>query len=98
MRSCGALIYFTIDGQLAVAATNTGAETDPAWMTSLRTRPDAEVQIGSTKRRVVAREADGDERRRLWREMKRRHPVFELWERDAVRQIPVVVLEPAAAS
>lgn len=92
------LVYFTIDGQLAVAATNTGAETDPAWMANLRTRPDAEVQVGATKRRVVAREADGDERGRLWSEMKRRHPLFELYERGTARQIPVVVLEPAAVS
>jgi hypothetical protein len=44
---------------------------------------------------VVAREADGDERRRVWSEMKRSHPLFELYERDTVRQIPVVLLEPA---
>ncbi|MEX1171341.1 MAG: nitroreductase/quinone reductase family protein [Chloroflexota bacterium] len=90
------LVYFTIDGDLVVAATNSGADTDPAWIGNLRNRPDAEVQIGAARHPIVAREAEGDERRRLWSEMKRRHPLFELYERGAVRQIPVVVLEPTA--
>lgn len=90
------LVYFAIDGQLAVAATNSGAETDPAWMANLRSQPYAEIQIGVTKRHVVAREAGGDERRRVWSAMKRSHALFELYERDNARQILVVLLEPAA--
>ena len=90
------LVYFAIDGQLAVAATNSGAETDPAWMANLRSQPYAEIQISVTKRHVVAREAGGDERRRVWSAMKRSHALFELYERDNARQISVVLLEPAA--
>jgi deazaflavin-dependent oxidoreductase (nitroreductase family) len=92
------LMYFTIDGHLAVAATNNGGATDPAWMANLRTTPDAEIQIGATKQRVVAREAHDEERRLLWGEMKRRHPLFEYYERGPARQIPVVVLESATAA
>lgn len=87
------LVYFEIDGDLVVAATNNGRSADPAWLTNLRAQPSAEVQVGTRKHAVRAREAEGDERRRLWTAMVERHPLFARYERSTERSIPVVVLE-----
>jgi hypothetical protein len=44
---------------------------------------------------VRAREAEGEERQRLWRLMADAYPEYENYQRRTDRQIPVVVLEPA---
>jgi hypothetical protein len=53
------------------------------------------VQIGSGRFVARAREATGEERVILWREMAARVPLIEDYQRRASRQIPLVVLERA---
>lgn len=89
------IVYFEIDGKLVVGATNTGKERDPQWYRNLLAQPQATVQLGASKLPVVARVAEGDERERLWAEMKRIHPMFALYERATTRSIAVIVLERA---
>jgi F420H(2)-dependent quinone reductase len=43
---------------------------------------------------VRAREARGDERRRLWRRATAYNPLWERYQRRTERTIPLVVLEP----
>ena len=43
-----------------------GHPRNPAWLHNLRANPDAEVQVGTRRMRVRAREAEGQERARLW--------------------------------
>lgn len=90
------LMYFEIDGRIVVAATNNGRDRDPAWAGNLRANPEASVQLGSRRMRVHAREAEGEERRRLWAVMTAEHPLFALYEQRTDRRIPVVVLETGA--
>ncbi len=56
--------------------------------------PEAEVQILGDHFPVRAREADGDERGRLWAQMNRMWPHYEEYQAKTDRRIPVVVLEP----
>jgi hypothetical protein len=65
-------------------------EGDPGWWLNLKERPDATIELVDGTKRVRAREAQGEERDRLW-------PMF----RDAARfagkrstKTAVVVLEP----
>src|SRR6188474_1540767 len=45
---------------------NGWADPEPAWWLNLQASPEAVVELRGESRRVVARAAVGDERRRLW--------------------------------
>ena len=51
---------------------------------------------GSETYDLVAHEATGEERHRIWEDQKRFNPGFAEYEDKTSRQIPVIVLEPEA--
>jgi len=79
-----------------VIASNAGEPTHLAWFLNLQDRPAATVQIGRTTTAVRAREAEGDERARLWKRMAEIEPAYDEYVRriGEDRRIPLVVLEP----
>lgn len=88
-------LYYIEDGpNLVVVASNAGADTDPSWWLNLQARPDAEVELGTDRRRVRARAATVDEHDRLWPRFVLASPAYDEYRRAASRPIPVVVLEP----
>lgn len=64
-------------------------------MLNLETNPEAAVEVGSKKLRVRAEEAEGEEKRRLWRRFVAMYPSYESYQRRTDREIPVIVLRPA---
>src|SRR5437867_11813894 len=65
-------LLFMRDGDdLIVIASYGGADRHPDWWQNLRASPEAEVQVFSDRRHVVAHEAAGDERTRLWQRITR---------------------------
>ncbi|HEY7257084.1 MAG TPA: nitroreductase/quinone reductase family protein, partial [Solirubrobacterales bacterium] len=65
-----------------------------AWYHNLMANPETTAWWKGEKRRVRAREAEGEERDRLWRLMAGVYPEYENYQRRTDRQIPVIVLEP----
>src|SRR5713226_632694 len=61
------LSYTQAGDGYAVIASKGGAATDPLWYQNLKANPLAEVTVGSETRKVRARDAEGEERERLWR-------------------------------
>ena len=87
-------VMYQADGdRLAVFASKAGAPTNPDWYHNLRANPTATVEVGTETVQVVAREAEGEERDRIWARQKERFPGFADYEEKTTRQIPVVVLE-----
>ncbi len=83
------------DGErLVVIASYGGLDRAPSWWLNLQADPRATVQLGRSKRAVVAREATGDERARLWDEVTTRAPGYLGYQRRTSRRIPVVLLDP----
>jgi deazaflavin-dependent oxidoreductase (nitroreductase family) len=78
-----------------VIASYGGLDRSPAWWLNLQRDPRASLQHGSSIRSVVAREAIGAERDRLWAEVTAVAPGYLAYERRTTRRIPVVLLEPA---
>ena len=72
-----------------------GEPRHPAWVHNLRAQPEAEVLCGSERRSVVAREAAGEERGRLWKRLVEIQPDYGEYEGRTGRVIPLVVLAPA---
>ncbi|MCJ7711008.1 MAG: nitroreductase family deazaflavin-dependent oxidoreductase [Chloroflexi bacterium] len=88
-------LYAFEDGdRLVVIGSNMGQDREPAWVGNLRAQPEVQVRVGRTVRAVRAREADGEERERLWKLAAAGYPGYEDYARWTHRRIPVVVLEP----
>jgi len=84
------------DGEnLVIIASKGGVNKHPAWYLNLKAQPETNAWWKGKKRRVRAREAEGEERERLWKLMADGYPTYEGYQRRTDRQIPVVVLEPA---
>jgi proline iminopeptidase len=92
------LIYGrTGDGGYVVIASKGGAPEHPGWYRNLVAEPEVEVQVASQKFAATARTATGAERARLWNEMAALFAPYNDYQKKAGgREIPVVVLEPAA--
>jgi len=84
------------DGEnLVIIASKGGVNKHPAWYLNLKAQPETNAWWKGKKRRVRAREPEGEERERLWKLMADGYPTYEDYQRRTDRQIPVVVLEPA---
>jgi F420H(2)-dependent quinone reductase len=91
-----AMLFYLDDGpNLAVVASNAGAPEDPGWWRNLQARPSALVDVAADTRSVRAREADEDERARLWPRFVTAMADYERYATVARRPIPIVILEPS---
>jgi len=72
-----------------VIASNNAAPADPAWYRNLQKKPEATVEVGPEKIKVMARTARGAERERL----KSLLPYFESQQKQTSRELPIVILE-----
>jgi F420H(2)-dependent quinone reductase len=82
------------DGKYAMVASKGGAPAHPLWYYNVRANPHVEVQDGSHKQDMVAREISGDERAAWWERAVAAYPPYAEYQRKTTRQIPVFVLEP----
>lgn len=88
------------DGQsYVIVASRGGEDRHPAWFLNLRDDPRVEVVIqGGPRQPMLARIASPEQRARLWPEITRRYPNYAGYQEKTEREIPLVLLEPAAAS
>jgi deazaflavin-dependent oxidoreductase (nitroreductase family) len=90
------LAYTRAGSDYAVIASKGGAAQHPLWYLNLRANPLASVMVGRETRQVHARDAQGEERERLWRALTELYPGYDRYAQRTSRQIPVVVLELVA--
>ncbi len=91
------LVYGRDGDDYVVVASQGGRPTHPAWYLNLAENPVVNVQVAAEKFTATAREAQGEERARLWQLMGGVYPMMDEYEKrigDA-RVIPVVVLTPS---
>ena len=91
------LAYQSDDGRYVIFASKGGAPTNPDWYYNLKANPDVSIEVGTDRIEVVAGEATGAERERLFRTQVDKVPQFGEYEKTAGREIPVIVLTPVAA-
>ncbi len=90
------MMYRPVPGGYAVFASKAGAPTNPDWYHNLMAHPQVTAEIGASTVELLAREAKGEERERIWTAHKAANPGFAEYEQKTTRQIPVVVLEPVS--
>ncbi len=88
------LYFIELGEDLVVVASNVGDDRDPAWWRNLQTRPEAEVEIGATRRPVRARQATPEEAALLYERFVAAIPTYDEYRSRTSRPIPVVILEP----
>ena len=87
------LTFFPDGDDFVVIASYGGGARHPDWWLNLEVQPRAEVEVGLSQYSVLAREAEREERERLWRRVTGWMPMYAFYQRRTERRIPVVVLE-----
>jgi deazaflavin-dependent oxidoreductase (nitroreductase family) len=91
------LAYQSDGGRYVIFASKAGAPTNPDWYHNLRAHPNVKIEVGTDTIDVLATEASGEERERLYRTQAERVPQFSDYEQKTDRVIPVIVLTPTEA-
>jgi len=86
--------YFQDGERLVISAANAGLDRPPAWWLNLEADPRAQVEVGGTRRTVVARRVEGDEAERLFARFAAQNAGAVTTHSLTARRIPVIVLEP----
>ena len=86
--------YLADKAGYVIFASNGGAPRNPAWYHNLRAKPRTRIEVGRKLIDVVAAEATGEERERLFRRGAGRFPDLAKHARKTDRDIPVIVLTP----
>jgi deazaflavin-dependent oxidoreductase (nitroreductase family) len=89
------LAYNRDGDRYVVFGSKGGAPTNPDWYYNLRAQPRTSIEVGTDTIDVVASEADGDERERLFNAQVERSPAFGEYQRKTNRRIPVMILTPS---
>jgi deazaflavin-dependent oxidoreductase (nitroreductase family) len=89
------LIYREIDGNAVIVASKGGAPEHPAWYLNMQEQDQVGVQIRGDRFRATHRDAQGEERERLWKAMTEVWPDYDEYQKKTDREIPIVVLERA---
>lgn len=89
------LLYGREGDAYVLIASAGGAPRNPAWYLNLQGQ-EPEVLVGRQRVQVRARDAEGEERERLWALMVALYPAYADYQTKTTRRIPVVVLEPVA--
>jgi deazaflavin-dependent oxidoreductase (nitroreductase family) len=77
-----------------VVASKGGVDKHPAWYHNLMANPETTVNWYGEVRQMRARETEGAERERLWKQMTDVYPTYEAYQQRTERRIPVILLEP----
>ena len=88
------LMYDRDGDRYVIFASKAGAPNNPGWYHNLMADPNTTIEVGTDTIDVVASEATGDERDRLYSAQVERSPQFAEYQAKTDRAIPVVVLTP----
>jgi F420H(2)-dependent quinone reductase len=88
------LFFFQDGDQFIIIASAGGAPKHPVWWLNLKSSAQAKIQVGSRVIPVTAKEAEGEDRTRLWSIIAENYKNFVAYQKRTDREIPVVILTP----
>jgi deazaflavin-dependent oxidoreductase (nitroreductase family) len=86
--------YLPDDRGYLIWAANGGAPHNPSWYHNLKAHPNTRIEVGSETIDVVAEEASGAERDRLFTRAATRYPQLHDLAHKTDRVIPMILLTP----
>lgn len=90
-----ALMCNTLDDKVLLVASLGGAEKNPAWYHNVIANPEIEVQIGRVRRKMVAHQADSEEKKVYWPVVVDGFPAYREYQAKTERDIPLLVCSPS---
>lgn len=90
------LFFFRDGDRFIIIASAGGAPKHPIWWLNLQSNPQAKIQVGPRVIPITARQADGEERTRLWSIIAENYKNFVEYQKHTTREIPVVILTATA--
>jgi deazaflavin-dependent oxidoreductase (nitroreductase family) len=94
VRRTAPLGYIRDGDNLVVVASKGGHPRHPSWFHNLLAHPNVAVQVGAERAEVHAREAEPQERARLWPAVLEAYGGYGDYQQKTSREIPLIVLEP----
>jgi deazaflavin-dependent oxidoreductase (nitroreductase family) len=88
------LVYLADGDDIVIFASKAGAPENPGWYHNLKAEPNVSIEVGDQKLDVLATEATGDERDRLYSAQEVAQPQFSGYAEKTDRKIPAIVLSP----
>lgn len=88
------IAYLPDGGAYLVWAANGGAPHNPGWYHNLKAAPATRIEVGAETLEVVAQEATGEQRERLYAKATAHYPQLAEAGRRTTRPIPMIVLQP----
>ena len=82
------------EGAYAAVASLGGAPKHPVWYFNVKADPRVELQDGTVRTDMRAREVTGEEKARWWERAVAAYPPYADYQEKTDREIPVFVLEP----
>lgn len=86
--------YYPDGDRYILIASNGGAPRHPQWFFNLLANPQAKIQVQKKIIEVTAKQADPEERQRLWSLITEKYQNFADYQERITREIPVVILTP----
>jgi deazaflavin-dependent oxidoreductase (nitroreductase family) len=83
------------DEMVVILASYAAGDRNPQWYYNLLANPDVELSVRGVKRKMIAREAKGEEKTELWRRAVAQGAPLDRYQSRTERSIPLVILEPA---
>ena len=93
-----ALLYLADGDDIVVVASKGGMSHSPGWFHNMMANPRVEVEIGTSRRPMVARRASAAEKAALWPRLVAMYPDYDDYQARTTRDIPVVFLSPISAA
>ena len=89
-----AVVTYTRDGdRYVIAASKSGAPTNPDWFHNLQANPEVSVEAGGEAFTARATVTTGEERDRLWEQHAGERPEFREYPKITDRVIPMILLD-----
>jgi deazaflavin-dependent oxidoreductase (nitroreductase family) len=81
--------------RIVLVGSKGGDDRHPDWYRNLVANPHIEVTLHGSRRSMVARTADAEERAKLWPKVVAANRAYAAYQRRTHRQIPIIICEPA---
>jgi len=93
-RRTAPVLYLADGDRFVVVASKGGFSTHPLWYKNLESNPNVEVEVGSERKKMMAKRASDVEKRVLWPKLVAMYRDFDDYQARTQREIPVVILSP----
>ena len=88
------LLYLRDGEKIVIVGSKGGMSQHPLWYRNVEANPDVDVEIGSERRRMLARRATDEEKAAVWPKLVAMYRDFEDYQARTERNIPVIILSP----